>query len=158
MKSVEKLLKPRYKVVATYPFNDHFMLNEVIELNEFDGREHLAKHMNEWFVMQRPLNPQSDRLPLTMHESTFNLYPHLFKRLEWFEDREPGDMPEYVKRVRQDKTVQVLRVLDPSCNMREFGHEDNTIEHRFVWPNASGYLPATLQEYNEYLESKKEKV
>lgn len=143
-KRIEELLLPRYKVINIYPFNNHFMLNEIITLNEFDGRKHLTKELNEPYVLQKPLNPLSDILPITMYESTFTQYPHLFKKLEWWEDRKVEDMPEYlkmkqfnyvVKPIYHSENETYLFYLDPDC------------ADQFLTDN---FLPATLEEYTNY--------
>jgi hypothetical protein len=161
--TTEQLSKPRYKVIATYPFNDHFMLNEVITLDEFDGREHLAAHMKEHFVIQRPLNPHSDRLPLTMHESTFNLYPHLFRRLEWWQEREISDLPEYV-RLKIDIPYYGFK-KGQVCPMGEISEKrDSKFNKHYVTLSGKPLIdlnsiePATLADYNHYCQQVKQKV
>lgn len=83
--SVEELLKPRYKVIADYPFSV-FPKDLVFELNILDARKHLAEQ--EYYMIYKE-NCYS--------ESLINKYPAIFKKLEWWEDRKESDMPEYVK-------------------------------------------------------------
>lgn len=144
---IEQLMRPRYRVIATYPFNDHFMLNEVIELNEYDGREHLSATMKEWYTIQRPLNPNSDRLPLTMHESTFNLYPHLFKRLRWFEEREIADLPQYLNGFKSIKKVVSYEYHGGTIDDNKTEYQSVLFENETVWCPIWLFEPATEQEY-----------
>lgn len=136
----EQLLRPRYKVIADYPFRDHFLLNEIIELDQYDDRPHLK--LNEWYVTKQKLDGTG--LPLNWFESTLNKYPHLFRPLKWWEHREESDMPEYVK----DENNNIHKVKKwISCGMvADYvdGHSGN-----------SNYtLPATEQEYIDYINSK----
>lgn len=72
--SIEDLLKPRYKVIADWP-GATVKVGDVISYNEFDVHVVLA-----------------GREPYLISD-----YPHLFKRLEWWEERSEDEMAEYVK-------------------------------------------------------------
>ena len=67
--SNEELMMPRYKVIADYPFSP-FMIGAIIHHNG-EAISDLAKNIH--------------------------LYPYLFKKLEWWEERQVNDMPKYVK-------------------------------------------------------------
>lgn len=76
--SNEELLRPRYKVIADYPNNIH-KIGSIIENKAGEPFDKIkfyqcAKH------------------------------PHIFKRLEWYEDRKPEDMPEYLKEIEDGHT------------------------------------------------------
>ena len=73
MKTVEELLKPRWKVIADYPGALH-NIGDVISAYE-NGKAYLVEGGSHYMTE----------------------YPALFKRLEWWEDRAVKDMPEYVK-------------------------------------------------------------
>lgn len=100
----EELLQPRYKVIATWPLNDLHKVGDIIH-NPIKPY---------WFInSQGETNPED--------------YPHLFKKLSWYEDRKPEDMPEYVKQV----SGRIIP-LDPSM----------------LYPAVmEDYLPATRDEY-----------
>ena len=85
----EELLKPRIKIIASWPGmeDDGYEVGKVICAEE--------EYLNNELVYR---------------------HPHLFKRLGWWEDRNPEDMPQYVDRVRSDGDIEVLRVLDPKYN------------------------------------------
>ncbi len=76
-------------------------------------------------------------------------FPYLMRPLAWWENREVKDMPLYVRHINGDviheliiesenhKGVPLIRVLNGG-----------------LWP-IDLFIPATLQEYNEYINSKK---
>lgn len=68
--SIEELLKPRYKIINPFPGDHGFEINSIIEYREY-----------------------------TVHDEDFtpDMYPNLFRKLEWYEERKIEDMPEYVK-------------------------------------------------------------
>lgn len=83
--SIEQLLKKRYKVIAPkgyhYP-NSPFLAGEILE----------QQQEGVWIVRTNGgVNSFYDRRPEN--------YPHLFKELEWWEDRKPEDMPGYVQAI-----------------------------------------------------------
>jgi len=65
---IEELLKPRYKVVAEFP-----------RMEDFEGCE-------------------VDNIIVAEDNMWYENYPHLFKKLGWWEDRKREDMPMYLKR------------------------------------------------------------
>lgn len=92
--STEELLKPRYKVIATWPgmHAEPFHLGQIISLQPYEDEDYKGfihipiKHIPGSF----------------MREGFFSGYPHLFKKMEWFEERTIEEMPEYVKVIRED--------------------------------------------------------
>ena len=72
--TTEELLKPRYLVIADYPGmdDDGYYIGQV--------KENIAEN----------------------YCKLLDKYPHLFRRLEWWEMRDEKDMPEYVKRKTKD--------------------------------------------------------
>ncbi len=78
----EELLKPRYKVIADYP-NSRYQVGRVVDF--------IFKH-GGWrheYVTHEGLDYD--------YVSTFEEYPHIFKKLEWWEERDEKDIPDYVK-------------------------------------------------------------
>lgn len=138
--SIDHLLKPRYKVIADFP-KAKYIVGEIL---------HVVDSIDE--ADRFPF--QQGHSPIMNDAGQFDKYPHLFKKLQWWEDRKSEEMPEYVIRSKMDKSKEVLRVLHPSCNSRIFGHEDNTIEHRFIYPEARGFTPATEAEYLNHINKK----
>lgn len=73
--TTEELLKPRYKVIADYPFSD-FKVGDI--LNQDKKREWLWEYNHS--EISKP-----------------HAYPHIFKELQWWEERKENDMPEYLE-------------------------------------------------------------
>lgn len=134
----DELLIKRYKCIAPIPFQPFPDMYNVGDIFTDNGKTAV-------------LNQKGDPVYVVEWEK----YSHLFQPLPWYAERKPEDMPPYIKRKRSDGTFEILRVLHPSCDRREFGHEDGTIEHRFVFNDGFGGTPATLEEYNEWKQSNK---
>lgn len=128
MLSPEELLKPRYKVIADYPSNIH-KIGSIIKND--DG----AKF---------------DRIRYYGCAK----YPHLFKPLQWWEERKPEDMPEYLKHnlgtihktanARYHNKFLVIMIENYKAKERGAGWTDVSQ----LW--LSEFLPVTETEYNEY--------
>jgi hypothetical protein len=109
--SKEELLKPRYKVIADYPGNPH-KVNEILEVDSMFEDDN----------------------------KTFPQYPHLFCKLEWWEERKSEDMPEYMK----DADNEIVKVLKWSEHQMELSNG----EMWMIVPNIMCfYEPATKEEY-----------
>ena len=124
--TTEELLKPRYKVIADYP-NCTFSVGQVLVQDD-------KEETDFWTGDQL----YTDRYP--------KQYPHLFKKLEWWEERKPEDMPEYVK----DNTSipKVIRKVDKHFwneryEMKEFKPDENTYVSEKRTYNYNGHSPAT---------------
>lgn len=74
--SKEELLKPRYKVIADYPGN-------------VQPIGHICSVVGDMASIIYWCNQKDN-------------YPHLFKKLEWWEERKLKEMPEFVKVIRED--------------------------------------------------------
>jgi hypothetical protein len=73
--TVEELLKPRYKVIADYPGNHYGNIGTILD--------------RDW--AQYPNDDETQ--PAIWRISQ---YPHLFKKLKWWEERKLNDMPDYL--------------------------------------------------------------
>lgn len=71
--TIEQLLQPRYKVIEEYP-NSPFEIDDIFFVNQ-----------DEEYI-----NPPIGIQPFK--------YPHLFKKLSWWEGRDIEDMPKYLKK------------------------------------------------------------
>lgn len=80
--SVEDLMKPRYKVIAAYP-NYTFDIGGILIVAD-DG-ELYSENEGYCSLAGRVFKEDADK------------YPHLFKKLEWWEDLKPKQLPKYVK-------------------------------------------------------------
>lgn len=72
--SNEKLMKPRWKVIADYP-KSLYNVGDILNGN--------------WM--------SEDCIYCDTEGPRWRHYPHLFKPLQWWEEREIIDLPEYVK-------------------------------------------------------------
>src|SRR5678815_6192710 len=71
--SNEELLKPRYKVIADMPLL-RFKIGDI---------------HNAHFI---PINIWDKETYVRL-----DIYPHLFRKLEWWEERQPEEVPAYIK-------------------------------------------------------------
>jgi hypothetical protein len=81
-------------------------------------------------------------------------YPLIFKELQWWENRKVEDMPEYVKCVKSPDNLhrknEIYYVISYASNT-ECRSKLGTIIL-----NTNCYLPATEEEYNQYIKSQVE--
>lgn len=135
----EELLKPRYKVIADYP-DSIFVVGKVIELtidnvNKVWSYHHFTEQCSELWDAEY-----------------FDEYPHLFKKLSWWEDRKPEDRPVYVKCIKTPDQLHFPGMVNKiSWKSGQFGFDENG-SHIHLYTNC--YEPATLEEYNVYINNK----
>lgn len=134
-KSVEELMKPRYKVVADYP-GMPFLSDQIIEREGTNGTD-------DYY---HPFNNKNICL---------NRYPNLFKKLEWWEERKQEEMPEYVK-FAADGMVKRITHWDMETSSPWFMYLEG--DNRPYSPGGlslenTHWLPATEEEYNNYISS-----
>jgi hypothetical protein len=129
----EELMKPRYKVIADYPLS-RFIIGSIVEGQK--GR------FDEWFF-----EINGKELPFDITQ-----YPHLFKKLEWWEERKLEEMPQYVKEFNSlYKIGEVIKVAEWNMGDEEPNipcFRDET-DNSFTW--VRGFHPATEEEYNAYI-------
>lgn len=91
----------------------------------------------------------------------FDKYPHLFRKIFWWEERKIEDMPAFVKRIKFRELIswhnieieEVIKV-EQWVNENEIGKcffTDMGGEIRQLNFDTDCFLPATLTEYNEYI-------
>lgn len=126
-------MQPRYKVIADYPGNE-FKVGEILE-EAHDGARIISQNTGvyiDWMKVKK--------------------YPHLFKPLEWWEDRKPEDMPEFVKlhpkawegsAINRDIVLKVERieVRGDTC-LIQTALTGNPLQPFY-------FLPASLSDYNQ---------
>lgn len=78
----------------------------------------------------------------------FEKYPHLFKKLEWWEEREESEMPEYVKEIGGES--HVVKV----ANHYVVGMFEGDLDGQYWEAPYNEYVPATEAEYQNYLKTK----
>lgn len=79
----EELLKPRWKVIADFPCNVGHDVGEIISECEYKSE------------------PDCYFVKINLDGKIFGIcpddYPHLFKKLKWWEERKFEDIPEYIR-------------------------------------------------------------
>jgi len=125
--STEELLKPRYKAIASYP-DSQFPLNKIIEMEIVSNASMYHFGNNRW-----------------EYECWFMDYPHLFRKLDWWEERKLEDMPEYVKRPPEMKFLSnTVFKIDSWDETASIGWcSDHCINVR-----VDQCIPATKEEYD----------
>lgn len=151
--TVEQLMQPRYEVIADYP-DSPFYKNEVLQLTY---RENNGKIFG-W--------EDGKRTPGIWDNEYFLKYPHLFRRLEWWERRSVEDMPEYVVFVKDYMDFKRGEVYKYSnwhkgLDKGEIGFIKDAKStakygnHHAMPALFNQFMPATEQEYTDYITSKK---
>lgn len=126
----EQLMQPRYKVIADYPGN------------KLEVRSILDQGIRDCFNCDG----------IIYHESILKKYPHIFKPLQWWEERKLKEMPEYVKCLKSpDKIIEPGSVLKVAWN----DHGGKADNGPWIFPYTNCYEPATEAEYTTYINSKK---
>lgn len=130
MKEIEDLLKPRWKCILGYPRmeQDKVRVGDILTLENLNER--LVKNHTEYY----------------------NKYPHLFQPLAWWMDRKVEDMPEYVKSLTNQEYYKVVKSNEISFSAVQEMKGGWGID--YPWDNV---LPATLQDYQSFIENKKVK-
>lgn len=103
----EELLKPRYKVIGPY-FGSPYKVGDIISFELI----HVP-------IAKYPA-PNGDRIVMNATQKDFELYPNIFQPLPWWSDREPEDMPEFVK-ILESPSLTAQR-LNPGDIVRVYKH------------------------------------
>lgn len=154
---IQELLKPRYKVIGDYPSSDY----EVGLVIHFPEKENWFTKDLEWVT--EPIRGKNGGISQRSIKY-FEEYPNLFKLLEWWEERDIKDMPEYVK-FNEDRmsTTFLDGVEEPEfhkvkrhwaesldTHWRYSSYKHFISEWHNVAYNYSAFLPSTEYEYNDY--------
>lgn len=112
---IQKLLKPRYRVIASYPSSGYEVGSTIENIGE-----NYCMFLNE--------------------------YPHLFRKLEWWEERKESDLPKYVKDKNEVFEIHIKSngSLDLHPTSELAGTTNNQILH------LTDILPATKEEYETF--------
>lgn len=124
------LLKPRFEVIAEFPNNDFGKIGTILDGDYSEFKEN-SINIEEWKL--------SD-------------YPHLFRKLNWWEKREESEMPMYLK--TPEKMTGVVNYYKikkwDMVNMVAFINiETRQCCDIRAWNPEYTYQPSTEQEYND---------
>ncbi len=122
--TVDELLKTRYRVKADWPGVAGIVIPGQILTQDDEYIDDL------YWVGGEPFT-----------EGKLKDYPHLFKKLEWYEDRTPDEMPEYVK----DKFGEIYKFYGFRMGFMDV----KGTEYNYGIP-PEGMQPATQEEYLAY--------
>lgn len=111
-------------------------------------------------IAQYPFSahPTGEIIKATTSGTYFDQYPHLFKKLEWWEDRKLEEMPEYLTCQSPDFVFKKGDVIKVDKWLESFGptlrfyssHTNKITLHPHL------YTPATISEYEQYLNQQKQ--
>lgn len=125
---IEELLRPRYELIADYPGNT-IEVGRIIVCPKYDN------HFSERYWIE-----------------SNDLYPHLFKKLNWWERRQEADMPMYLRSDLDKKNPTFHKIVE--WDMKILFGFINKQERKgcslMAFNPEYGYFPATEQEYLEY--------
>ncbi len=132
----EELLIPRYKVIAEHP-SSRLKLGQVFHLDQINPE-------GKW-------HQYTEAEPVHLEEDSHVKYPAIFKRLEWWEERNIEDMPKYLK-VFDSIVVRIIRynisqAAFPYAVAKKLNNKSN-VNLLFGIDNL---MPATEQEYKNYI-------
>lgn len=120
----QELLKPRYKIIAAYPH---------MALDQHDVGDIISPY-GMGFVYPEKVREQ------------YESYPHLFKRLEWWEERRPEDLPIHVKFIEDYWHYKIGEIV-PVFNW--YDYPNACIYHSRIGPQL--FLPVSKEEYEQFL-------
>ena len=135
----EELMQPRYEVIADYPGSeDEYEVGQI--------KQKLAENYCKYL----------------------DKYPHIFRRLNWWEHRTQDQMPEYVKLTNTTGGLVFVCKVAPIdkdyggygvngvCVYDQKGSGTNFIGEKVSYLQYNKLLlPATLQDYTQYINSLK---
>ena len=123
--TIEELTSARYKVIADYP-RSLYKVGHIIHVSEnLEGFVFLTKDILK--------------------------YPHIFKKMEWWEDRDEKNMPKYLKYINSDI------IFKPYHINLEFGLYYET-KQDYINDNKDALditIPATKKEYDKFIKQNK---
>jgi len=138
---MKNLLNPRFKVIAEYP-NTIFKKDDILERIKYKDTD----------INISELLTNSKRCGINklsgLHFSDLEKYPHLFKKLNWWDERKQDELPTYLKSETQ--------VVKPEWELIEWQGRQywraNTNEKLFgSHYKLESFTPSTKEEYEQSL-------
>lgn len=158
-KDITELMRERYKVIAPMPFGK-FMVGDILMhlkvITKLDQKEGELI----WRVVGGRFGGQSVGIPMIKDPET---YPHLFKKLEWWEDRKPEEMPEYVRYgyfpyEEEDWAVVHVDGTELWHSFEKDGYFGLRYKKSqggmFIGEGAPSFYPAAPEQYTQYINTK----
>lgn len=136
-------MKPRYKVIADYPGSEFKVGAIMIFIEKFMHRtDGTAKSIRYSDVFK-----SGNAIIMVSGPNAIHQYPHLFKPLAWWEEREVGDMPGYIEcavECRIPKGTILKANWESYTTSNDIAHRGKNPD---FWIDAKYFLPATESEY-----------
>lgn len=124
------LMAPRYKVIADYPYSTD-CVGHIYTILEDKGCFGVSNGSDFSFVM--PIDKNRCKAEY------YDKFPHLFRKLEWWEERAESDLPIYVKTKAGNSVRKVHRIV---YDMVYFSPQKRR--------NVKHWIPATEEEYLKF--------
>lgn len=130
----EELMKSRFEVIADYPLSPYFK-GDVIQFNNGETDHITTISYRDEFGEQVD---QAQFVPSV----TFEKYPHLFRKLNWWEYRQVEDMPnKVVSHCNEDREVFNIVGWDMNQLMGFIDKEARHVCDLTLWEPKYGYFP-----------------
>ena len=146
--SPDELLKPRVKVMMDY-LNSDFAVGTIIEAEEkttfFTGDL-------QWIT--KPILHKNGGKRSQYCMLIFDAFPHIFKPLNWWEERDLDSMPRYVRCIIDGGSYALPKGgVGKVFRWRE-QCADVFVDYKDNCCQTEDFIPATEQEYEEYVNKK----
>ena len=125
--TTEQLLQPRFEVIADYP-DSRYKVGEILD--------------RDWGWNGDDVDGFNNKI---------SDYPHLFRKLQWWEKRKVEDMPMYVKVIAYENNIksrEVKPVVKVELHNIVDGFHFKDTEGRYC--NYDICIPSTEEEYLEF--------
>jgi len=133
--TVEDLLRPRFKVIAMYPYCP-YEIGDLVEFSDLETSFHCTT-TKEWDVFTETFEDSVNYFSIDV----LGMWPHLFKKLEWWEERKDEELPRFVSYPNKETVYKVTYL----CESRVFRGVTNNGQK--VDAHLTYTQPATESEY-----------
>jgi len=117
------LLKPRYEVIADYPGSEYPVGLVLVE--DLPGHFSYQKDGRNWTTRLKDIN-----------------YPHLFRKMNWWENRTVEEMPKKVKSMADEKCdVFEIEEWDMKLMIGWIDKKERTCCSLLTWKPEFSYVP-----------------
>jgi hypothetical protein len=132
----DQLLQPRYKIVGMYPLSPFKMDQILYQHNTPES----GFGKDRWYSLT------TDRTDLTniFLPGYVEPYPNLFRKMNWWEDRDKNDLPEYIIQ----GGIHLYKVIHYNLENEKV---NVAIENGAKFINIWNITPSTEKEYNDYV-------
>ena len=149
VKENTEMLQPRYKVIADYPYCP-YEIGDLVEFTDLGTSFHCTT-TKEWNTFTEEFSDSVNYFSIDCLE----MWPHLFQRLQWWENRNANEMPKYVKSLADEKgDIFVIQEWDMEMLVGWIDKKQRSVCSLTTFKPEYGYFPATEAEYNAQCQTK----